>query len=177
MTQSRTDQILDFAEHEIRRGGLDAVSFRDIARAVGIKSASVHYHFPTKGDLSAAVTRRYADRFLQTLGRPDDPTKTVRQRMERLARAYGAAYREDSATCLCAVLGAIMPYLPEETGHEVRRFFERLRDWVEVALGPSDAAMTPDIIVSVLQGAMVLAIASGTDEPMDEAERFLLGSL
>ena len=29
----------------------------------GIKSASVHHHFPTKATMAAAVAQRYADRF------------------------------------------------------------------------------------------------------------------
>ena len=32
----------------MRRGGFHGFSFRDLAADVGIKSASVHYHFPIK---------------------------------------------------------------------------------------------------------------------------------
>jgi AcrR family transcriptional regulator len=36
-------------------------SFGEIAADVGIKGSSVHYHFPTKDDLAAAVVRRWAE--------------------------------------------------------------------------------------------------------------------
>ncbi|WP_345191535.1 TetR/AcrR family transcriptional regulator, partial [Gluconacetobacter tumulicola] len=39
----------------------NVLSFREIAKAVGIKNASMHYHFPTKGDLGAALARRYTE--------------------------------------------------------------------------------------------------------------------
>ena len=51
--------IMDAAERRMQRGGFGGFSFREIAADVGIKSSSVHYHFPTKEDLSAAVIRRW----------------------------------------------------------------------------------------------------------------------
>ncbi len=110
MTKSRADEILDFAEREMRKNGFDAVSFRDIANAIGIKSASVHYHFPTKADLSAGVTSRYAQRFLDALGPPDAPGEAAKSRLQRLGDAYVAAYRMDSSTCLCSVLGSVVSH-------------------------------------------------------------------
>ncbi|WP_157628311.1 helix-turn-helix domain-containing protein, partial [Ensifer sp. BR816] len=46
---------MDAAEERIRRAGYSGFSFREIAADVGVKSASVHYHFPTKERLAAAV--------------------------------------------------------------------------------------------------------------------------
>ena len=42
--------IMDAAERRMRIGGFNGFSFREIAADVGVKSSSVHYHFPTKGD-------------------------------------------------------------------------------------------------------------------------------
>ena len=47
--------ILDAAERRMQIGGFGGFSFREIAADVGIKSSSVHYHFPTKENLAAAV--------------------------------------------------------------------------------------------------------------------------
>jgi TetR/AcrR family transcriptional repressor of nem operon len=69
MSDTRT-QILDVAEKFIRRGGYNDCSFREIATAVGIKSASVHHHFPAKQDLAAAVALRYSENFFANLGAP-----------------------------------------------------------------------------------------------------------
>ena len=40
--------IMDAAERRMRIGGFNGFSFREIAADVGVKSSSVHYHFPTK---------------------------------------------------------------------------------------------------------------------------------
>src|SRR5690348_18498506 len=53
--------IMDAAEQRMQLGGFGGFSFREIAADVGIKSSSVHYHFPTKEDLAAAVIRRWAE--------------------------------------------------------------------------------------------------------------------
>src|SRR5713226_3326095 len=55
------DAILNAAELRMQQGGFAGFSFREIAADVGIKSSSVHYHFPTKEDLAAAVIRRWAE--------------------------------------------------------------------------------------------------------------------
>ena len=67
---STADRITAAAERGMREGGFHGFSFRDVAAAVGIKSASVHHHFPTKEDLGAAAARAYADRQMAALGDP-----------------------------------------------------------------------------------------------------------
>ena len=63
-------QILDIAESMIRDGGYYGFSFRQIADRLSIKSASVHYHFPTKEALATSVAKRYTENFLEALGEP-----------------------------------------------------------------------------------------------------------
>ena len=174
MTANRRDDILTFAEQEMRKGGFGAVSFRDIAVAVGIKSASVHYHFPTKADLGRAVVERYADRFVSALGSPDDPAENGADRLARLCDAYISAYRRDSANCLCAVFGSVSAQLPEKIVHQVTDFYGRLTDWIETALGDVSNGMTARVIISLLQGAMTLATVTSCEKPLMEAKGHLM---
>ncbi|MGI9521911.1 MAG: TetR/AcrR family transcriptional regulator, partial [Hyphomicrobiaceae bacterium] len=59
--------LLDCAEDAIRLRGYHAVSFRDLAEKLGIKSSSVHYYFRQKEDLGLALVQRYRDRFYSDL--------------------------------------------------------------------------------------------------------------
>jgi TetR/AcrR family transcriptional repressor of nem operon len=177
-------EILDAAELRMRRGGYDAVSFRDLAADVGIKSASVHYHFPQKTDLGAAVVERYTERMLEALGRPDDPAETVDDRLTRLCDVYRHAAVDKGLICLCCVLGSQSLDLPPPVAGAVGRFFEGLLQWTETALGAPAAGSAPagldpaDLdpadIVGSLQGAMVLAIATGRPELFETTRRRLL---
>ncbi|ULN70352.1 TetR/AcrR family transcriptional regulator [Mycolicibacterium smegmatis] len=53
------DRILASARSVAQAQGYGGVSFRDLARDVGIKPASVYHYFPSKADLGVAVARRY----------------------------------------------------------------------------------------------------------------------
>ena len=63
------ERLMDLAEAHIRNAGYGHFSFRDLAAEIGIKSARVHHHFPTKATMAAAVARRYGDRFLAAVAR------------------------------------------------------------------------------------------------------------
>ena len=75
------DKLLDAAEYRMRRGGYNAVSFRDLASDTDIKSSSVHYHFPRKEYLGVALIKRYAERFFCLLYTSPSPRDRQKSRM------------------------------------------------------------------------------------------------
>lgn len=173
-------EILDAAERHMRKGGFDAVSFRDLAAEVGIKSASVHYHFPQKADLGAAVVERYAARIMAFLGAPDDPAETVHLRITRLCETYRQALFDDGLACLCCVLGAAFPDLPKPVAATIRTFFDQLLLWTERALAGGDGGTRrakATHIVASLQGSMILAMTTGDEKRFAETVKEITGGL
>jgi len=157
------DKILDVAEGLARQGGYGGFSFRDLASTVGIKSASVHYHFPTKEALGVAMTQRYNDRFLDSLGDPRDSRSAVQKRQAFIA-GFRTALVEENLMCLCGVLGAESASLPGPVAEAARAFFERTRDWLLAALetdpdlGDAQAREAAALeLVARLEGAMIMA--------------------
>ncbi len=141
------EKLLDATERRIRRNGYHAVSFRDLADELGIKSSSVHYHFRRKEDLGKAVVERYSKRFFEALDTSPDPLAAYCDVFER-------ALEDDEAICLCGVLGAETRGLPVEVSAEVKRFFEDNLTWLTNHLGGANkAAMT----LSALEGGMLIA--------------------
>ena len=59
MVSDTKTALMDIAEHAARSRGVDGFSYADLAGAIGIRKASVHYHFPTKDDLAKALVERY----------------------------------------------------------------------------------------------------------------------
>ncbi len=158
-TKERIDAILDFAEEEMRRGGYDAVSFRDVAKAVDIKSSSVHYHFPQKSDLGKAVIDRYGDRFLETLG---DPSRfsTAEEGIQAIGDAYLNSLRNANSVCLACMLGSESPSLPEDLRPHVQSFFEKISDWTKKVLGiKKGSPLEATFVIGSLQGSMALAVS------------------
>ncbi len=171
------ERIMDLAEARIRTKGYCAFSFREIAEAAGVKSASVHYHFPTKGDLGAAVARRYTERFLEALGDPADRVASPAVLLERCIQAFRDALARDRRLCLCGVLGAEAGALPEQVLAEARRFFERSLEWLSIALSRLlgkdknvKLARSGAIhILACLEGALILAKTLDDIETFDAA--------
>jgi len=164
-TQTET-KILDLAENRIREGGFNSFSFRDIADGVGVKSSSVHYHFPTKADLGRKVAERYTDRFLKGLGPAEDAPDDAEAVLAKVRDAFEAALLKDGNMCLCGVLAAEAGGLPEPVAIAAEQFFERTEAWLVEALGGTlwGAVQNKDVLQSVatrtlalLEGGMLMA--------------------
>lgn len=166
---TKVDDILDAAEGFARTRGYNGFSFRDIAAAVGIKSASVHYHFPTKADLGAAIVSRYSDRFFDRLGDPANPKTSAGALLDSYVAAFRHALVRDRQMCLCGMFGAEIASLPEDIAAEVKRFFQRNIEWLEVVLSRLDAdgSLAP-FILAVLEGALIVARSLGRPKLFDE---------
>lgn len=146
-----TDAIMDAAEERIRRAGYSGFSFREIAADVGVKSASVHYHFPTKEKLAAAVARRYTDRFLAAVDRHLASGHDV---VEAWRQVFRSALQRDGRMCLCGALGATSQDLTGEVREEVRRFFLLGIDQLTKGGLSRNSALQ---VLSTLEGAMLTA--------------------
>lgn len=163
-------RILDIAERTARKGGYNSFSFRDIAAEIGIKSASVHYHFPTKEALGEALAERYTDRFLKALGAPD--TAPPQDMLQRYVALYGAALKDDGLMCLCGMFGAEIAQLPDAVARKTRSFFERNMDWLKIVyaadgLNKEVALQRAAHMIATLEGAMILARSMGDDRLFD----------
>ena len=58
------DRILNIAIEQFARRGFDAVSIRDITRALGLNEASLYNHFESKADLLAAAFAQLEERLI-----------------------------------------------------------------------------------------------------------------
>lgn len=172
----KASEILDVAESHMRKGGFDAVSFRDLATAVGVKSASVHYHFPQKTDLGQAVVARYRQRVTDALGDPATGASPVKK-LDQLFTVYSAALNEGDSVCLCCMLGAESRYLPANVADEVALFFQSMTGWTRDALTAElpkgKASILAAHIISALQGAMVLSVALGDENHLKNTQKML----
>ena len=160
--------IMDAAERRMQAGGFSGFSFREIATDVGIKSSSVHHHFPTKEALAAAVIRRWADRTSahvdKALAKDPDPVRVW-------TKAFRGTAVSEGHMCPCTVLGAASQDLPPEVSREVKGFFKMcLNKLTAEGLSASSAAE----FLSTITGALVVANALGDTTAYDRATRHLL---
>ena len=56
-------KILTIAQQNVQTKGFNGFSYQDLAQEIGIKTSSIHYHFPTKDDLALALVTAYREAF------------------------------------------------------------------------------------------------------------------
>lgn len=188
-TQARdatADRILDVAERLVQTRGFHGFSYADVATELGVTRAALHYHYASKVELGAALIERYHSRFRQRL---DEITAASPDAVQRL-RDYAAIYRSvfaDGRMCLCGMLAAEFDTLDEPLGQELLSFFDTNYSWLAAVLEAgrdfgdlrfaSDARETAELMVSTLEGAMLLNRPSGNVRRFDDVIARLLAQL
>lgn len=170
-------QILDVAERTMRQAGYNAVSYRDIAGEVGIKSASLHYHFPKKEDLGTALVRRYAEKFRQNLIENIGEQNKSQNKIAAFVLNYRQALEAQGLICLCAVLGAEVFGLPASVTAEVKVFFESNLDWLTAQYEEMNKAHPEDhakTTLALLEGAMIVSAVNSDMTIFDSAANLIL---
>src|SRR5471032_2308 len=126
----------------VQAQGYNSLSFRELAKQIGIKSASVHYYFPTKGDLGAALAREYTDEFRAYLDGLVDAGKDWQTCIRDYADVFRQTLLRDNRMCLGGILAAERPDLALEVRAEVERFTAVIADWVRQVLSSGNPGWT-----------------------------------
>jgi TetR/AcrR family transcriptional repressor of nem operon len=132
------EKIMSAARATVQQHGYSRLSFRELAKEVGIKSASIHYYFPTKGDLAAALARNYWEEahaiFENVLADRSDPATWLRSYTDVFRRAL----ENNNRMCLCGIMAAEYDDLPDAVRVEVSAFADVNVAWLTKVLTQLD---------------------------------------
>ncbi len=169
------EELLDAAEQMVQDRGLNAVSFQDLADAVGLRKASVFHHIRNKEALARALIERCATKHGPHYAAVVESHADAPEKLRRLAGVFEAGLRE-RRPCLLAALGGGRNTLPEVAARElsdtakgaVDRFavvFDqgRTEGSLRYTGSPTDAATG---FFAMLQGLQILV------RSLDDVERF-----
>jgi TetR/AcrR family transcriptional repressor of nem operon len=163
------EQIMELGRSTVQAHGYGGLSFRELAKAIGIKSASIHYHFPAKADLGAALVREYCASAKAELaaiwdGAPDAPA-----RLKRYAAIFRRALEDGNRMCLAGFLAAEHLDLPEAVQREVEAFIELNVAWIARVLGGKGGSEArARAIYAAIAGAQLVAHGKGDARIYDE---------
>lgn len=176
MAATETRQtIMAAARAMVQAHGYNALSFRELAKEVGVKSASIHYHFPTKGDLGAALARRYTDDGAEYLDglltASPDPATCI----SKYTDIFRAALLNNNRMCLCGIMAAEHDDLPAEVRTEVDRFTEVNVRWLVKVLSLAKPSVGKEAvqrkalaIFAAIEGAQLVARGRGDVAMFDQ---------
>lgn len=180
------EQILVSAQRLVQTRGFNGFSYADIAEEVGIRKASLHHHFPTKTDLGVALVDMYTSTLegaLLRIGASSDPA-------DKKLAAYVSLYRkslEAGRACLGGMLASEALTLDKVVLRHLKGFFELNVRWLTDLLSAGKAKRiftlngTPtnhaNLLVTSLQGALIVARATGDRKVFDQTASLLMANL
>ena len=166
-TGDTRDRIMAAARLTVQDRGYCGLSFRELAKDVGIKSASIHHYFPTKGELGGALANRYTSDFAEYLDGLLADGLGQETCMRKYTDVFGETVRNDNRMCLCGIMAAEHKELPEEVRTEVVKFGEMNVEWIAKVLSLSKTIEESAIkhralaIFAAVQGAQLVARSRG----------------
>ncbi len=180
------ERILDVAERLVQTRGFNGMSYADIAEALGVTKASLHYHFPSKADLGSRLISRYEEGFVRALSGIDAREADPRKALRSYVRIYEQVLRQNRM-CLCGMLAAEHGTLPREMKARLGAYFDANEAWLVKILerGRSEGSLSfrgpastkARMLVGALEGAMLLARTYGEVERFTQVATQLLDAL
>ncbi|MEJ7928066.1 TetR/AcrR family transcriptional regulator [Sphingobium sp. AN641] len=163
MNANTKELILAAARRTAQARGYGGLNFRDLAADVGIKAASIHYYFPSKADLGAAVARRYredSETALEALSvEMHDPVASLRLYPDMFRQAL----ENENRMCLVGFMSAEYDALPDAVKKEVQAFTDVNVAWIGRQLSAASLATAEEsvararAIFSAIAGAQLMA--------------------
>jgi TetR/AcrR family transcriptional repressor of nem operon len=165
---STREAIMAAATNTVMTEGYNALSFRDLAADVGIKSASVHHHFPTKGDLAEAIVGRFGEDFTKRM----EPLLDLpfEEALDGYIGLFRSAFVDSNRMCLGGMMSAEVSALPEPARAQLKGFVEAHKDFVRAVLLKKHKRMASEklegrvfAIFAAMEGAQLIARGLGGD--------------
>jgi TetR/AcrR family transcriptional regulator, transcriptional repressor for nem operon len=178
--------ILDVAEQLAQVRGYNGFSYADVAAQLGVTKASLHYHFPSKAQLGAALIDRYQTNFDGALRAIDGKTKNPSEKLNRYVDLYDSVLRNDRM-CLCGMLAAEYATLPSSMQAALTSFFDANERWLTAVIQSglncgafflTEAAnVRAGMLLGALEGAMLIARSYGDPSRFRTAAGLLLADM
>ncbi len=163
MSINAREAILMAARNIAQSQGYNGLNFRDLAQQVGIKPASIYYHFPSKADLGVAVARRYWEDGAAALETISEQTPNPLEALGRFPEIFRRSLEADNRLCLGSFVGAETDNLPAEMAQEIQTFAEVNVAWLSKLLvaakvcEPGNSDIRARAMFSAVAGAQLIA--------------------
>jgi TetR/AcrR family transcriptional repressor of nem operon len=180
------EQILTIAQHLVQQRGFNGFSYADIAEEVGIRKPSLHHHFPSKVKLGIALIENYTSQLETELGRISVLPITADAKLASYIALYRTSLDADYI-CLGGMLASDVLTLDDSMLPGLKRFFAMSIEWLSKILSEGESMQHiklkgpvtdhAHMLLSTLQGALMIARASGDVAAFDRTTALILASL
>ncbi len=166
------ENLEEIAQEQVKRSGLKGLSFRTLAEEAGIKSSSVHYHFPQKTDLADALIERYTKAFMEELYKiAAMDSWNLRKKLTEFIKIFDDV-AEDDAVCLCVMFASEHLNLSVQNRNQLNDFFRGTEKWLSNLFNNHKDELNTSLqsiqlarsIVCGLEGALLIDRVAGNNK-------------
>ncbi|QGY32495.1 TetR/AcrR family transcriptional regulator [Pantoea cypripedii] len=163
MSKTSRDEILNAARLTAQAHGYTGLNIRGLADEVGIKAASIYYHFPSKAELGAAVAQRYWEDTARDLESMRATEGDALRSLSRYPHIFRRSLESENRLCMGSFMSAEYDDLPEQVKVEVQRFADVNISWLAQQLqdgnitGHAESKNRAGAIFSAIVGAQLFA--------------------
>lgn len=157
-------KILDLGEVLLLKKGFNGFSYADIAASMGIKTSSIHYHFPSKCDLCLGIIQRARQRFQKW----DESRRTAVmddwEKLDSFFHIYRYYLTKRESVCLSGALETDFATLPSAMREEAKGLVSDMLGWLDDFLDkgrrqgtfsfPGTSRDQAIVVLAVMRGAL-----------------------
>ncbi|MGO4332273.1 TetR/AcrR family transcriptional regulator [Cupriavidus sp. 2TAF22] len=184
-TRSVREQLLEHTLVLVGQRGFNGFSYRDLAERVGVKTSSIHYHFPSKEDLVEAAVTEYSARVCERVRHIDAALPPEAQAREFLKPWLDSAGGD--GICLVGMLSTEALMLPEPVHRVLKEYYRVNESWLtrlfesvyatqQTAAAISAQSMA-QAVLGALQSGLVVARLFGAPQRIEAAADLLTASV
>lgn len=174
MAENAREAILAAAKTAAQQHGYNGINFRSIGEAVGVKNASIYYHFASKAELGTAVAERYWQDTAKVLQGIRESKPDPLHCLQAYPSIFRSSLENGNRLCLSSFMAAEHQDLPDEVKHQVKAFADINVAWLTRVL--ADAGLGSEAvcerraraIYTAVAGAQLIARARQDVELFDE---------
>lgn len=186
-TKDTRNDLIRVALEMIQTRGFSAFSYQDLADRLGLRKASIHYHFKTKEDLGVGLLEFGLQRFTDWKKKVDAQALSPETKIEAYFDYFAEISASGTKICPCGALTSQWGSLPAPVQEAATRLLTAHRDWarkvIEAGRSSGDFAKngTADeqaqFVFASLQGALQTARALNNPGYFRAVTRQLLTAL
>ncbi|MEM6161318.1 TetR/AcrR family transcriptional regulator [Erwinia sp. P6884] len=174
MSKTSKDEILQATRLTAQAHGYTGINIRSLADEVGIKSASIYYHFSSKAELGAAVAQRYWEDTARDLQALREAEADALGSLNRYPQIFRRSLESQNRLCMGSFMSAEYDDLPEPVKREMQKFADVNIAWLSTQLqeagivGSEDSEKRARAIFSAIAGAQLMARSRNDISLFDE---------
>lgn len=187
MNSNTVDRILNLSFKLLNDGGCKAFSYNDLAKELGIKTASIHYHFPSKADLVNAIAKKLRLTINEMLKGIDDNYPSPEAKLKQFLETFKDRFNTSGNICMCSMMSSDFANLPYTAKEETKGVWKDIEGWIASVLkaGKEDGTFSfegsPEVVSKAvfasLEGSTISATTFQDRNRVNEVTSWIWSSL